>query len=390
MVSFNNTEIAFAHKSNRELKRAFYLFKMLGFTFLVKWSKPLVHLAFTLRLPIKGLIKKTIFAQFCGGENIEQSLKAIDELSQHNVKGILDYSVEGKTEERNFEETTQEIVDTLLAGQNRGDIPFAVFKLTGITRFDLLQRLSETTSTLTEKEKREKAALLERVELICTTAHRTGTPILIDAEESWIQPAIDEIAYHMMLKFNHEKAVVYNTIQMYRHDRLAHLKNQLQWARQHGIYFGVKLVRGAYMEKERSRAERMGYPSPIQEDKSATDRDFNEGMRLLLDHIDFACLCAGSHNEESNLLLTVWMQERGIPTNHPHLYFAQLLGMSDHISFNLAHHGFSVAKYVPYGPIKEVLPYLIRRAEENTSVAGQTGRELSLIIKEMNRRKQGL
>ncbi|MBU2018135.1 MAG: proline dehydrogenase family protein [Bacteroidetes bacterium] len=386
MKSFENTEIAFASKSDRDLNRAYWLFRIIGNPAMVKIGKPLTNFALALRLPIKGIIKKTIFKQFCGGETIEECRPRMMDLAASQIGTILDYSVEGKTEESDFDHTVDEIIATLEESMRTENIPFAVFKVTGITRFGLLEKMNSSSSVLNEKEELEKAHLLQRVERICQKAFDVQTPIFIDAEESWIQDAIDLIAYQMMRKFNQEKAIVFNTIQMYRHDRLHHLKAEINVSKQNNYFLGIKLVRGAYMEKERKRAEEKGYPSPIQSNKQATDQDFNEALKLLVHEIETVAFCAGTHNEESNLLLTQLLSEKNIEVNHPHVYFAQLLGMSDHISFNLTHHGFNVAKYVPYGPINEVMPYLLRRADENTSVAGQTSRELSLILKERSRR----
>ena len=388
MKSFNDTKVAFQYKSDADLRKAYWLFRIIASPLAVRIGKPLTNIAFKLRLPIKGIIRQTIFHQFCGGEDIEGCDPTIKDLAKANVGTILDYSVEGKTEEEDFEKTVEEIIDTIEAGRNNPEIPFAVFKLTGICRFRLLERANNPETKLTAEEQAEANTLEERVNRICKKASEANTSVFIDAEESWIQDGIDRLTYLMMEKYNKERAVVYNTVQMYRHDRLAHLKKQINIAKEKGYKLGVKLVRGAYMEKERDRAEDKGYPSPIQANKAATDKDFNEGLRVMLDNIEHCALCAGSHNEDSNLLLTELMDEKGIKHDDGRVYFAQLLGMSDHISFNLAHRNFRVAKYVPYGPIEEVLPYLMRRADENTSVAGQTGRELSLITTEINRRKQ--
>jgi proline dehydrogenase len=387
MISFENTAIAFQSKSDKDLKRAYKLFKLVGTPWLVRIGKPLTTLAIKLRLPIKGIIKRTIFRQFCGGESIQECKSRIQELADSGIGTILDYSIEGKTEEVDFNATVEEIIDTLKAGEGNPSIPFAVFKTTGITRFGLLEKANDAAAKLSNAEQSEMDRLLDRMERIAQKAHETGTPVFIDAEESWIQDIIDRITYDLMLKFNKEKAIVYNTIQIYRHDRLEHLKKEAHIAKEKGYKMGIKLVRGAYMEKERKRAEDKNYPSPIQANKAATDKDFNLALAFLVENIDHISFCAGSHNEESNLLLTELMANAGIAQNDKRIHFAQLLGMSDHISYNLAHEKYNVAKYVPYGPVKEVLPYLLRRADENTSVAGQTSRELSLIIQETKRRK---
>ncbi|MDB0062767.1 proline dehydrogenase family protein [Crocinitomicaceae bacterium] len=387
MISFNNTEIAFKEKSNQDLKQTKLLFKLIGSPFLVKIGKTATLLALKLRLPIQGLIKRTIFRQFCGGENIEECAGRIKELKDSGIGAILDYSIEGKTAEVDFNATVDEIMDTLIASEGNKAIPFAVFKVTGISRFGLLEKINDANAELLESEKAELARLMERIEKLAKKSFDTKTPLFFDAEETWIQDGIDRITYALMEKYNKEKAIIYNTLQIYRHDRLEHLKKQTAIAQAAGYKLGIKLVRGAYMEKERDRAEDKKYPSPIQPNKIATDKDFDDALRFMVDYIDSISFCAGSHNEESNALLTQLMQEKGITHDDPRAYFAQLLGMSDHITYNLAHANYNVAKYVPYGPISEVMPYLLRRADENTSVAGQTSRELSLILQETKRRK---
>ncbi|MFZ5552276.1 MAG: proline dehydrogenase family protein [Bacteroidota bacterium] len=386
MLSFDNTEKAFAAKSDKDLKRASLLFKMVSRPMFVNIGKSLTVLAFKLRLPIKGLVKKTIFRQFCGGENIDECKARVEELGRSGIGTILDYSVEGKHSEEDLDKTSAEIIDTTKIAKGNPMIPFCVFKLTGVARFELLEKVSEEKE-LTEEEKKEYLRVVQRVDNICLNAYEADTPVFIDAEESWIQNAIDHLAHTMMAKYNKQKAIVFNTVQLYRHDRLTFTKNSIENAKKNGYKIGLKLVRGAYMEKERERAAEMNYPSPIQPDKSATDRDYNAALEFCLQHLDHVSICAGSHNEESALFLSQLMEKHHIAKNDKRIYFAQLLGMSDHISYNLSADSYNVAKYVPYGPVKEVLPYLIRRAQENTSVKGQTGRELSLIIKERKRRK---
>lgn len=389
MITFDNTQIAFESKTDKDLNRAYRLFNLIGNRNLVKIGKPVTNIALKMGLPVKGIIRKTIFAQFCGGETINECDKTINNLGKFGIGTILDYSVEGKTSDEDFEHTTNEIIATILKGEKNEYIPFAVFKVTGISRFGLLERANGGVEQLSADEKREYEQVIERVDRICKTGFDKNVPVFIDAEETWIQDTIDRIAYEMMLKYNTERAVIYNTVQMYRHDRLAYLKKEIELAKKDGIRYGVKLVRGAYMEKERARAQEKGYPSPIQPDKPACDTDYNAALEFLVSEIEHMALCAGSHNENSSLLLTELLIKYNIPPSDKRIYFAQLLGMSDHISYNLSKHGFNVAKYVPYGPISEVMPYLLRRADENTSVAGQTGRELSLIIKERKRRKLG-
>ncbi len=385
-LSFDNTEIAFSGKSDRDLFRAFILFKLIGNPVLTKLGKHLTNISLALRLPIKGMVKATIFEQFVGGETIDECESTAKQLAAYNIGTILDYSIEGKVDDRLFEATTIETLQTIEAARRNSFIPFSVFKISGICRNTLLEKMS-WKKPLTADESYRYERLHARVDKICRKASESETPIFIDAEESWIQPAIDNLVMEMMEKYNKEKAVVYNTLQMYRHDRIAHLKEAFAKAEKAGFYYGVKLVRGAYMEKERDRAEEKGYASPIQPDKAATDRDFDAAITFCLDHIDRISFCAGTHNEESSLSLAREMDRRGIARDDKRVFFAQLYGMSDHISFNLSNADYNVAKYVPYGPVKEVMPYLIRRAEENTSVAGQVGRELGLILKERRRRK---
>lgn len=386
-LSFDNTEIAFKLKSNNELKQSYLLFKAIGYNWLVKLGPPMVNGAFNVGLPIKGLIKNTVFKQFCGGESMDDCNKTIDQLHSYGVGTILDYSVEGEEKEESFNATATETLETISKAKNNPKIPFCVFKVTGLGRFDLLVKVS-AKETLTSTEESEWGRVKNRIHNICKTAHDNNVRIFIDAEESWIQPAIDDLAHHMMREFNNQKCIVYNTIQLYRHDRLAFLKASFEDAVKNNYYLGLKLVRGAYMEKERERAVKLGYPSPIQPDKASSDKDYNEALRFCINHIDKISVCAGSHNEQSSMLLTQLMAEKGLSNNDQRVYFSQLYGMSDHISFNLSSAGYNVAKYLPYGPVKAVMPYLFRRAAENTSVKGQAGRELTLISREVARRKK--
>ncbi|MGZ4049534.1 MAG: proline dehydrogenase family protein [Bacteroidia bacterium] len=386
MLSFNNTEIAFSDKTKKDLNRSYWLFKMVSNPGFVSIGKSLTTFAIKMHLPIKGMIKATIFKQFCGGENIQECDKAIAELGKFNIGTILDYSVEGKETEKDFDACTTETIATIKKAKDNKFIPFCVFKVTGLARFDLLEKVTGK-ETLSSEEQSEFARIQQRVNSICKAAHDAGVPIFIDAEESWIQTAIDDLANQMMALYNIEKPIVYNTFQLYRKDRLSYLKHSLELANQQNYFLGAKLVRGAYMEKERARAIEKNYPSPIQDSKENTDKDYDEALAFCAEHINKIAICAGTHNESSSMRLANLMLENKIEMSNRHIYFSQLLGMSDHISFNLANAGYNVAKYVPYGPVNEVLPYLIRRAQENTSVKGQTGRELSLIIKEKERRK---
>jgi proline dehydrogenase len=385
--SFDNTEIAFASKSNADLNRSYMLFTLVSRTSWVKFGRKITNAALGLHLPISGLIKATIFKQFCGGENISDCAKTITALGEYNIGTILDYSVEGKEAEQEFDKTAKETIDTVKRAANDKNIPFCVFKVTGMARFSLLEKVTAATP-LSPAEESEWDKVKTRVHTICKHAAEAGVPIFIDAEESWIQGAIDNLANEMMLQFNAKKAIVYNTVQLYRKDRLNFLKISHGLAQQHQYHLGLKLVRGAYMEKERERAALMSYPDPIQNSKEDSDADYNAALDYCVENIKTIAICAGTHNEKSSLHLLQLIEKNNIPANDKRIFFSQLLGMSDHISYNLAQKGYNVAKYVPYGPVRDVLPYLIRRAEENTSVKGQTGRELSLIIKEKQRRKK--
>ncbi len=386
MLDFSNTQIAFESKSNQDLSRSYWLYKMIGMPTLVNLGSSLTNFAIKLHLPIKGLIKATIFKQFVGGENIEECSKTVAALGQYKVGSILDYSVEGKESESEFEHCLKETLDTIAKAKGDANIPFCVFKVTGLARFELLEKVS-AAATLNSEEIQEWERVRERVSKICKAAESADQCLFIDAEESWIQAAIDQLADENMAVHNKSKTIVYNTFQMYRHDRLEFLKSSIAKGKANAYHVGAKLVRGAYMEKEAKRAEENGYANPIHASKIATDQDYNAGLEWCMQHIHNMAICAGTHNEDSSLLLTRLMEKQQIAPNDQRIYFSQLFGMSDHISFNLAKAGYNVAKYVPYGPVNDTLPYLIRRAQENTSVKGQTGRELNLIMNERQRRK---
>lgn len=386
MSIFDNTETAFKGKEDADLKRAHFLFSSIKNPQLVKMGASMVNFAFTFGLPIKGLVKKTIFKQFVGGETIEGCSATIAELGKYNIGTILDYSAEGLATEAGFEAALAEILRTVERSGTDKNVPFSVFKVTALGAFELLDKVSAGIKLSTEEEA-EWERVKQRVDTICKRAAEVKKPTLIDAEESWIQIAIDQLAFEMICKYNQKEAIVYNTVQMYRHDRLAYLKELHHQCEKEDVFLGVKIVRGAYMEKERARATYQGYQDPIQPNKEATDRDYNAALDFIIANINRISLCAGTHNEESSLYLAELLDKNGINHTDKRVYFAQLLGMSDHISYNLSAMQYNVAKYVPYGPVKEVLPYLIRRAQENTSVAGQTGRELSLLKKELARRK---
>jgi proline dehydrogenase len=385
-LNFENTEIAFRNKSNSELNASYLLFKVISSTFLTKVGPPVTNFFLNVGLPIKSVIKATIFKQFCGGETIAECEHTITQLASVNVGTILDYSVEGEEEEEVFNFTCDEVIRTIERAAGDVRIPITVFKVTGIGRFGLLEKI-DAKATLSVAEQAEFGRVKVRCERICRTAFEKDVPVMIDAEESWIQQTIDDLAMEMMRLFNKERVVIYNTYQLYRHDKLADLKADHLIANNSGYLLGVKMVRGAYMEKERERAGKMGYRSPIQPDKAATDQDFNASLKYCVEHIEEIGFVCGTHNEDSCKLLAQLIDEHQIPHNHPHVYFAQLLGMSDNLSFNLSDSNYNVAKYVPYGPVKAVMPYLFRRAQENTSIAGQTSRELNLIQKEKKRRR---
>jgi proline dehydrogenase len=385
MISFENTEIAFKSKTDSELRKADWLFTLIGNPVLVSVGKTLTDIALKIGFPIRPFVKPTIFSQFVGGETISECDGTIQDLSKYHIGTILDYSVEGKTGDAGFEETCEEIIRTIKRASGDKNIPFSVFKTTGVGTMQLLEKIS-AGEELSKEENSAYQKVKERVNRICKAGHEAKVPVFIDAEESWIQDAIDSIAEEMMGLYNREWVCVYNTTQMYRHDRLAYIKTLHTKAKANGYRIGLKIVRGAYMEKERSRAAEKGYPSPIQPNKEATDRDYNLALEYCISNIADISICAGTHNEHSSMFLAELLDKAGIPHEDCRVWFSQLLGMSDHISYNIADAGYNACKYVPYGPVREVMPYLIRRAQENTSVKGQTGRELSLIRKEIKRR----
>lgn len=383
---FDNTQIAFALKSNRQLNVSYFLFKMMALKPLVKIGTKIIELALKYNLPVENLIRKTIFNQFCGGINEEDCLKVVDVIDTKGVSSVLDYAVEGKANEIEFDIALQKMLKIIEFAKERQAIPFAVFKPTSFGRIDLYEKISKK-EFLTDLEKDEWNGVEARFDLVCKAAHQKNVPILIDAEESWMQTAADDLILEMMHKYNKEKAIVYNTLQMYRWDRMDYLKTLHQKAQAEGFFIGIKLVRGAYMEKENERAEENNYPSPICSSKQETDQNYDTALEYIINHLDVFSLFAGTHNETSTYYLMELMQKKNIPTNDIRIWFGQLYGMSDTMSFNLAANGYNVAKYLPFGPVKEVVPYLIRRAQENTAVTGQTSRELEMIKKERQRRK---
>jgi proline dehydrogenase len=402
LISFDNTEFSFEYKTDKQLKKARFLFSLMGKRWIVRLGTRLAPWSLKVGLPVKGIIRNTIFSQFVGGETLEETAVVAKKLGEYNVQVILDYGVEGKEGEENFDHACEEFIRVINYAATQPNIPFMSVKVTGFARFTLLEKLDtlmhaaggtlmkrylKAIESLEPGEKEEWHRVRYRVMRVCEAGAEKKVGVLIDAEETWIQDPVDAMTMLMMDTFNKQRAVVYNTLQHYRHDRLQFLKDSYAAAIERKFILGAKLVRGAYMEKERKRALEMGYPSPIQPDKESTDKDFNAGVKFCIDNIDRVALMVASHNEKSNLYAIQLLQEKGLPVNHPHVHSSQLFGMSDNITFNLAHAGGYVSKYLPFGPIRDVLSYLMRRAQENTSVKGQTGRELGLIKKELQRRK---
>ncbi len=383
---FENTATAFALKSDSELKRAYFLFKLIANEPLVRIGTAVTNFAFKAHLPIEGLIRATVFDHFCGGVSEEDCLNVIDRMYEKKVSTILDYSVEGKEEEKQFDFALEKTLYVLNYVKEKEAIPLAVFKPTGFGRIALFEKIGNGKE-LTKEETLEWGRVVDRFDKVCKKAFDLDVALLIDGEESWMQDAADDLCTQMMRKYNKEKVVVYNTLQMYRWDRLDYLKKVHQEAKKEGFKIGMKAVRGAYMEKENERAKEKGYPTPICASKEATDQNFDAAVAYMVDNLDTISLFMGTHNENSCYDLIRIMKEKNIANSDSRIWFGQLYGMSDHISFNLAEKGYNVAKYLPFGPVRDVMPYLIRRAEENTSVAGQTTRELSLLKAERKRRK---
>jgi len=383
---FQNTQVAFALKSNAELNRAYFLFKLIANNALVKVGTAATQVALKLHLPVEGLIRATVFDHFCGGVSEQDCLPVVDKMYTKQVYSVLDYSVEGKEDEAHFDDALAMTLKIISFAKTRKALPFAVFKPTGFGRIDLYEKVG-AKQALTPAEQAEWNRIEARFDQVCQAAHEANVLVLIDAEESWMQDAADALVAQMMEKYNTQKAVVFNTLQLYRWDRLDYLKQLHQTAKEKGFHIGMKLVRGAYMEKENLRAQQLNYPTPICASKEATDQNYNAAVQYMIDHIDTMAIFAGTHNEESSYLVMDLVTEKNISPTDARVWFGQLYGMSDNISYNLGAAGFNVAKYLPFGPVREVMPYLIRRAEENTSVAGQTNRELLLIQTERQRRK---
>jgi proline dehydrogenase len=385
-LSLNNTQKAFLAKDNTELKKVYWMFWLMGHTFLVRLFSRLTLLALHIKLPITGLIRKTVFKQFCGGETLDESQVVVSKLNKFHIGSILDYSIEGKGSCADFERTKNEIIRIIKLAKGNKAIPYTCLKMTGIARYALLEALNNGKEVCNE-EKQEMEELYGRLNTICCEAVKNEVPVYIDAEESWIQGTIDGITEVLMEKYNTKMAIVQTTLQMYRKDRIDYLHKLIQKATTRNYLIGVKLVRGAYLERENQRALDLGIGSPIQTNKAATDQAFDEAVTICLNHIPRVTLCAGTHNEASTQYLVNEMKRLGIEKEDPHVYFSQLYGMSDNITYNLAAEGYNVTKYLPYGPVGSVLPYLIRRANENTAIAGQMSRELELIVKERKRRE---
>lgn len=385
-INFDNTEIAFAYRSNAELKNSHFVFSSMNKPWMVKLGMAMTNIAFKLKIPVKEIVKKTIFNQFCGGESVKDCSKKIQLLGDHNVQTILDYSVEGLRNEDGYNETRDEALRVIDFAASNDHIPFCVIKMSGLGPTGLMAK-AQAKEGLSEYEKTRLQYAEMRMDEIVKRASSKGLMVMIDAEESWFQKFIDGVAYRMMEKYNRDRAVVFNTYQLYRHDMLKRLKTAVKRGKSEGYYVGAKLVRGAYMEKERERAEEKEYESPIHKTKEAVDKDYNDALKFSMDNIDVMGLCAGTHNEQSCKYLVELIDEAGLSKKDSRIFFAQLLGMSDNISFKLADSEYNVAKYVPYGPVQKVLPYLFRRAEENTSISGQSSREYALVKRELKRRK---
>ena len=383
---FNNTEVAFAIKSNSEIDRAYYLFEMIKRQSLVKIGSAITKFALKAYLPVEGIIRATVFDHFCGGISEKDCMPIIDKMYTKNVHSVLDYSAEGKEVEEHFDLAMKKTLNTIKFGKERESLPFAVFKPTGFGRIKIYQKITEGEKLDTHEEVEWKR-IKERYDIVSKAAFEAGIPLLIDAEETWMQTAADGIIEEMMVKYNKEKVIVFGTLQLYRWDRLDYLKKLHERSRKEGFKIGMKLVRGAYMEKERERADEYGYKDPICANKDTTDKMYNDVLIYMIKNIDTMSVFSGSHNEESSYLLMDLIKKYNLAKNDKRIWFGQLFGMSDHISYNLAKEGYNVAKYLPFGPVRDVMPYLIRRAEENTSVAGQTNRELELLKRERERRK---
>lgn len=387
MSIFNNTQLAFANKTDSQLRKAFWMFKLIEQPLLTKLGTSVLNFAVHNNIPFAGnLVKATLFEQFCGGETREESMKVVIQMFKRGVGSIFDYSIEGKEEEATFDAVCKEIKDIVRFSVGNPAIPFIVFKPTAFGRIDIYEAVGKKVE-LTTSQKEEWQRVVQRFDDVCRLCFENNKKVMIDAEETWMQDAADHLVEDMMEKYNKVEPIVWNTVQMYRTGRLEYMQQNLQRAKEKGYFIGYKIVRGAYMEKERERATAMNYPDPIQPTKDASDRNYNDGIDFVMANLDKVSGFFGTHNETSTELVMDKMKAKGLENGDNRIYFGQLYGMSDNITFYLADKKYNVAKYLPYGPVKDVVPYLTRRAQENTSVAGQTGRELSLIQKELDRRK---
>ena len=387
MEIFNNTEIAFADKSTAQLQKAKWMFTAIKYPSLTNFGIKFLNFAIKFNFPfVQTILKNTLFEQFCGGETREESMKVVQKMYSRHIGSIFDYAIEGKEDEEAFDFTCQEIKENILFAAENPAIPFVVFKPTGFGRLDLYEKIG-LKETLSSAEQEEWTRVKNRFQEVCELAFQKDVILMVDAEETWMQDAADDLVNQMMAKYNTQKAIVWNTIQMYRTGRLEYLANDLKRAQEGNYYLGYKFVRGAYMEKERARAEEKGYPDPIQPTKQASDDNYNAAIDFVIENLDRVAAFFGTHNEASTALAMEKMKEKNLENDHPNIHFGQLYGMSDNMTYALGNQKYNVAKYLPYGPVKDVVPYLTRRAQENTSVAGQTGRELSLIQKELKRRK---
>ena len=387
-IDFDNTEYAFEYKNNFELKRAQFIFNLINFNWLVKAGTSIANkmMQSGLSFPVVVGMRPTIYAVFCGGDELEDTVEISNNFGKYGVNTVLDYGVEGKESEQDFKKTENEILKAIEFAKKNKNISIVCSKFTGLLKMEILEKLNESKELTISEEKEYKTAI-ERIDRIAAAAAKNEISLFVDAEESWIQNPLDDLTFSLMEKYNKKQPIIYNTIQLYNKSRLSFFKNAVEMAKEKGFIYGAKIVRGAYMEKEAKRAKQKGYENPIQKSKKDTDADYNEAIKFGIAHINDVAVCIATHNEESCLIATQLLQEKGIKKNHPHIHFSQLMGMSDNLTFNLAKNGFVASKYMPYGPVKDVIPYLIRRAQENTSVSGQMGRELALISKEIKRRK---
>lgn len=387
MSIFNDTKLAFADKTDAQLRKAYWMFKAIEQPALTNIGVSLLNFTVKNNFPfVDGIVKQTLFEQFCGGETREESMSVVKQMFKRGVGSIFDYSIEGKEEEEVFDAVCKEIKDIIRFSVGNLAIPFIVFKPTAFGRIDIYEEVGKGKE-LTTSQKEEWNRVVTRFDEVCKLCFENNKKVMVDAEESWMQDAADQLCEEMMEKYNQEKPIVWNTIQMYRTGRLEYMNAHLERAKEKGYFIGYKIVRGAYMEKERKRAEEQNYPDPIQPTKQASDDNYNAGIDFVMANLDKVSAFFGTHNEKSSELVMDKMQANNLEHNNPHIYFGQLYGMSDNITYYLADKHYNVAKYLPYGPVKDVVPYLTRRAQENTSVAGQTGRELGLIDKELKRRK---